>query len=409
LGLALIAGPIGKCAQFPLNLWLDEAMEGPNPAGILRNSIVVSAGALVLLKMEPVYKITPVAPNALIIIGTITAIGASLVALAQIDIKRALCHSTSAYLGLVFIAVGLDQIDVALLLLLTHAIAKALLFMSIGGVILTTNGQNITEMGGLWSRMPATTTAFVVGSMGLVCLFPFGTFWTMRRWVDGFWDTPVWVLFLLLGVNFCSSLNLTRVFRSVFLGDPQPKTRRSPEVVWQMAVPMVACTITTLLVPFMLQRWQLLFSWTAMNSDRPMIMVWSMPLLVATGVMGLAIGLTMPLKRSMSRSTQFYYRFFQDLLAYDFYMDRIYAVTVVWTVDHLSRLMAWIDRYIVDGLVNLTGLATLFSGSALKYNVSGQSQFYVMTIVLGIGLGLAWFIFTGQWTIILEFWSKQFA
>ena len=223
VGLALIAGPIGKCAQFPLNLWLDEAMEGPNPAGILRNSIVVSAGAFVLLKMEPVYTITPVTSDALIIVGMITAVGASLVSLAQIDIKRALSHSTSAYMGLVFIAVGLNQVDIALLLLLTHAIAKAVLFMSIGGVILNTHAQNMTEMGGLWSRMPATATAFVVGSMGLVCLFPFGTFWTMRRWVDGFWDTPSWLLFVLLGVNFCTSFNLTRVFRLVFAGEPQAK------------------------------------------------------------------------------------------------------------------------------------------------------------------------------------------
>ncbi|AFY36616.1 NAD(P)H dehydrogenase, subunit NdhF3 family [[Leptolyngbya] sp. PCC 7376] len=410
LGLALIACPIGKCAQFPLNLWLDEAMEGPNPAGILRNSVVVSAGAFVLLKMEPVYTITPVTSDALIIVGTITAVGASLVSLAQIDIKRALSHSTSAYMGLVFIAVGLNQVDIALLLLLTHAIAKAVLFMSIGGVILNTHGQNMTEMGGLWSRMPATTTAFVVGSMGLVCMFPFGTFWTMRRWADGFWDTPSWLLLVLMGVNFCTSLNLTRVFQLVFAGEPQAKTRRSPEVIWLMAVPMVACTILTLLVPLMLQRWQLLLTWSSIDfANRPATVVWSMPLLIGSGVLGLIVGLLFKPNRSLSRPTQFYKRFVQDLLAYDFYIDRLYDVTVVWAVTQLSRLMSWIDRYIVDGVVNLTGLATLFGGSALKYNVSGQSQFYVLTIVIGIGLTLVWFMTTGQWTTIVEFWSERLA
>lgn len=407
IGLALIAGPVGKCAQFPLNLWLDEAMEGPNPAGIIRNSVVVSAGAYVLVKMQPVFSITPVASNALIVIGTVTAIGASLVAIAQIDIKRALSHSTSAYLGLVFIAVGLDQIDIALLLLLTHAIAKALLFMSIGAIILTTNGQNITEMGGLWSRMPATTSAFVVGAAGLVCLFPLGTFWTMRRWVDGFWDTPLWLLIILLGVNFCASLNLTRVFRSVFLGQPQPKTRRAPEIVWQMAVPMVSIIIVTLLVPFMLQRWQLIFTWSGVSAfDRPLVITLAMPSLILVSVLGVSLGLTMPLRRSLARPTQFYWRFLQDLLAYDFYIDRLYNITVVWMVATLSRVTTWLDRYIVDGIVNLTGLAALFSGNALRYNVSGQSQFYVLTIMLGIGLGLGWFMYTGQWTIIIDFWSK---
>ncbi|ACA99793.1 MULTISPECIES: NAD(P)H-quinone oxidoreductase subunit F [unclassified Picosynechococcus] len=410
VGLALISGPIGKCAQFPLNLWLDEAMEGPNPAGIIRNSVVVSAGAYVLLKMEPVFTITPITSDALIIIGTVTTVGASLVALAQIDIKRALSHSTSAYLGLVFIAVGLNQVDIALLLLLTHAIAKALLFMSIGAVILNTHGQNITEMGGLWSRMPATTSAFVVGSAGLVCLFPLGTFWTMRRWVDGFWDTPPWLVLLLVGVNFCSSFNLTRVFRSVFLGAPKPKTRRSPEVVWQMAVPMVSLILMTLMVPFFLHQWQLLFNPSLPTLvERPLIVTLAIPALMITGGLGLVAGLTITLNPSLSRPRQLYLRFLQDLLAYDFYIDRIYNVTVVWLVTTLSKLAAWFDRYVVDGFVNLTGLATLFSGSALRYNVSGQSQFYVLTIVLGMILGLVWFMATGQWTMITDFWSNQLA
>lgn len=97
IGLSLIAGPTGKCAQFPLNLWLDEAMEGPNPAGIMRNSIVVSAGAYVLIKLQPIFSLSPVVSDTLIILGTVTALGTSLMALAQIDIKRALSHSTSAF------------------------------------------------------------------------------------------------------------------------------------------------------------------------------------------------------------------------------------------------------------------------------------------------------------------------
>ena len=189
LGLALIAGPIGKCAQFPLNLWLDEAKEGPNPAPVLRNSSVVAGGAYVLYKLEPIIALSPVALDTLLIIGTVTAVGASLVSIAQIDIKRNLSHSTSAYMGLVFVAAGMEQGGVALLLLFTHAIAKALLFMSAGSVIFTTHTQDITEMGGLWSRMPATTTAFIVGSAGMVTLLPLGSFWAMLSWADGFFVT----------------------------------------------------------------------------------------------------------------------------------------------------------------------------------------------------------------------------
>jgi NAD(P)H-quinone oxidoreductase subunit 5 len=409
LGLALIAGPVGKCAQFPLNLWLDEAMEGPNPAGIMRNSIVVSAGALVLIKLQPVFTISPVASDALIIIGAVTAIGSSLVAIAQTDIKRTLSHSTSAYLGLVFIAVGLQQVDIALLLLVTHAIAKALLFMSIGSIILNTSSQNITQMGGLWSKMPATTTSFLVGSAGLISLLPLGTFWTMKRWVNGFWDTPLWLLILILLVNFLSAINLTRVFRLVFLEETHAKTRRVAESPWPMAVPMVSLIIVTLLLPFLLQNWQLLLTSSATWSENaPIWEKFAVPLLVISGFLGVMVALTMKLTRELSRPTNFYLRFCQDLFAYDFYIDKIYGVTVVWFVGSLSKLTSWFDRYIVDGLVNLTGLATIFSGSALRYNVSGQSQFYVFTIIFGVGLLLVWSVYSGQWSMVFDYWSSIF-
>ena len=166
LGLGLIAGPIGKCAQFPMHLWLDEAMEGPNPASILRNSVVVTCGALVLLKLMPVLRVSPFATSVLLVVGTISALGGALVAIAQVDLKRAFSYSTTSYLGLVFIAIAFEQPFLALLLLFSHGLAKALLFMSVGSVISTTNCQDLTELGGLGSRMPATTTAFLVA---LIC------------------------------------------------------------------------------------------------------------------------------------------------------------------------------------------------------------------------------------------------
>lgn len=387
LGLSLIAGPLGKCAQFPLHLWLDEAMEGPNPASIMRNSVVVAAGAFVLIKLHSVFTLSPVASVALVVIGTLTAIGSSLMALAQIDIKRTLSHSTSAYLGLVFLAVGLQQIDVALLLLFTHAIAKALLFMSTGSIILTTNNQNITEMGGLWSRMPATTSAFVVGAAGLVALLPLGTFWSMRRWVNGFWEVPAWLIFILLLVNALTALNLTRVFRLVFLGEPQPKTRRAPEVPWPMAVPIVSLIIVNLLVPPILDQWQFLLSWTGpwATSERLLNQL-ALPLLILSGAIGCSIGFMLDLRRAWARPVQKSLRFVQDFFAYDFYVENFYRLTVVAAVDLLSKMTSWFDRYVVDGLVNFAALATVFGGQSLKYSVSGQSQVYILTIMIGVGL-----------------------
>ncbi|MEM9219247.1 MAG: NAD(P)H-quinone oxidoreductase subunit F [Cyanobacteria bacterium P01_F01_bin.150] len=395
IGLSLIAGPTGKCAQFPLNLWLDEAMEGPNPAGILRNSIVVSAGAYVLIKLEPVFTLSPVSADALIIIGTITAIGTSLMALAQIDIKRTLSHSTSAWMGLIFIAVGLGQVDIAFLLLFTHAISKALLFMSIGAVMLNTSNQNITEMGGLWSRMPVTMLSFVLGSVSLVALVPLGSFWTVQRWFNGSWQVTWWLIGILSFVNFINALNLTRVFRFVFCGEPQMKTRRAPEAPWAMAFPMISLSIVVLLAPITPIKWSFWLSPIVplQVGDQTVVQL-GLPLVMAAGLSGLALGMVIQINRYWARPMNMMMRFTQDLLAYDFYLEKVYERTVVWMVGTASNATSWLDRYVVDGLVNVVGVATVMGGQALRYSVSGQSQGYVLTITVSLGilfaLTLAW-------------------
>jgi NAD(P)H-quinone oxidoreductase subunit 5 len=382
LGLALIAGPTGKCAQFPLNLWLDEAMEGPNPASILRNSVVVACGAYVLIQMQPILALSPVALTTLMALGTVTAIGTSLVAIAQVDIKRALCHSTSAYLGLVFLAVGMQQDEVALLFLFTHAIAKALLFMSTGSIILTTSTQDLREMGGLGSRMPATVTAFIVGSLACVALLPMGTFWAMQGWASRFWlGAPVLVGILLL-VNGLTAFNLTRVFGLVFSGSVQPKTRRAPEAPWLVALPMVSLTIIALLVPVMLAQWNLLPSWSEMN--------WiTAGLLMASGMLGCAIASQFYIGSRLAQPKNENWQWLREFLAHDFQMEMVYRLSVVWAVRQGSRLTAWLDHYVVDGLVNLMGFVSILGGESLKYTVSGQSKHYLLTVFVGVVLAIA--------------------
>ena len=116
-------------------------------------------------------------------------------------------------------------------------------------------------------------------------------------------------------------------------------------------------------------------------------------LLFGSGLLGLTIGSTIYLHKAWSRPIQLQWRFVQDLLGYDFYVADLYKVTVVFAVNLTSRISAWIDRYIFDGLVNLVGLATIFSGQTLKYTISGQSQGYMLTILLGVsllGLAISW-------------------
>ena len=386
LGLALIAGPTGKCAQFPLNLWLDEAMEGPTPASILRNSVVVGCGAYVLIKLQPVIALSPVAQAMLVVLGTMTAIGASLVSLAQIDIKRAMSHSTSAYMGLVFIAVGMQWTDFAYVLLLAHSIAKALIFMSLGSIILTTSSQDVTELGGLARKMPMTTLAFVTGGLGLVGFFPLGSYWAMLDGIDDFWTESPGLVAVILLVNMLTAIGLVRVYRLVFLGPVTRKTRRSPEVPWTMAMPMGVLVVATVTLPLVMQRLALLPDGDAVNLA-------AAGMLSLSGGVGIVVGSLVQLEHVWMRPVQAQLRFIQDLLAYDFYVDTFYKLTVVRFVGSLSSVISWFDRYIVDGVVNLIGFVTLFSGEGLKYSVSGRSSGYMFTILVGVsvlGMALSW-------------------
>ena len=379
ISLALIAGPMGKCAQFPLHLWLDEAMEGPVPSTILRNSVVVATGAWVLIKLEPVLALSPVALWALVLIGTVTAVGASAIAIAQVDIKRALSYSVSAYMGLVFIAVGTQQDETALLLVLTHAVAMGLLVMTIGGIVLNNVTQDLTKLGGLWSRRPISGLAFIGGTLGLIAFPPFGSFWALLKLTDALWSTQPWLVGVVLTVNALTAFSLIRIFSLIFGGQPQQMTARSPEASWLMVLPMTVLLGFTLHLPLVLRSLSLLPNWAILNKDVAMLLTWS-------SIFGCSLGGAVYLGGKWSKPIRAVWKPLQDLLAYDFYTAKIYRFTIVFAVDLVSKAIAWLDRYIVDGAVNLVGLATVFSGQGLKYNVSGQSQFYMLTIVVALTL-----------------------
>jgi NAD(P)H-quinone oxidoreductase subunit 5 len=370
---------MGKCAQFPLHLWLDEAMEGPVPSTILRNSVVVATGAWVLIKLEPVLALSPVALWALVLIGAVTAVGASSIAIAQVDIKRALSYSVSAYMGLVFIAVGTQQDESALLLVLTHAVAMGLLVMTIGGIVWNNITQDLTKLGGLWSRRPISALAFIGGTLGLIAFPPFGSFWALLKLTDALWSTQPWLVGVVLVVNALTAFSLTRIFSLIFGGQTQQMTARSPEALWLMVLPMTVLLGFTLHLPLVLQSLSLLPNWAILNKDVAMLLTWS-------SIFGCSLGGAVYLGGTWSKPIRNIWKPLQDLLAYDFYTAKLYRFSIVFAVDLVSKAIAWLDRYIVDGAVNLVGLATVFSGQGLKYNVSGQSQFYMLTIVVAVTL-----------------------
>ena len=329
LGLALIAGPMGKCAQFPLHLWLDEAMEGPLPSTIIRNSVVVATGAWVLVQLEPVLALSPITLSTLVFIGAVTAVGGTLIAIAQIDIKRTLSYLVSAYMGLVFIAVGTGQTQTALLLVFTHAVAMALLVMSVGGVIWNSTSQDLTQYGGLWSKRPVSGLSFVVGAAALIALPPFGCFFALVQMADHFAATQPWLLGVLLLVNGLTAFSVTRVFSLIFGNKPKPMTERSPEIHWPMALPMVVLMGFTLHVPLLLLQWQLLPEWATLN---PTVA----GLLVLSSVLGIATGGLIYLNGRWAKPVKLGWQPLQDLLAYDFYTAKLYRVSIVFVVAVVS-------------------------------------------------------------------------
>ncbi|MEH2012375.1 NAD(P)H-quinone oxidoreductase subunit F [Nostoc sp.] len=392
VGLALIAGPMGKCAQFPLHLWLDEAMEGPVPSTILRNSVVVASGAWVLIKLQPVLSLSPIVSSAMVGIGVVTALGASLIAIAQIDLKRCQSYSVSAYMGLVFIAVGVQQDEAALSLVLSNAMSAALLVMSTGGIIWNSITQDVTQLGGLWTRRPISAIAFIVGSLGLIGFPPLGGFWALIELADGLWETQPWLVGVLIAVNALTAVSLTREFVLIFGGKARQMAQRSPEVHWPMILPMVILLGFNLHLPLVLQNLSLLPDWANLNKDVALLLMWS-------SIFGCTITGAIYLS-NIPKPIRLPWKGLQDLIAYDFYTPKLYRMTIIFSVAKISQLADMIDRFVVDGIVNLVGLFSLLGGESLKYSTSGQTQFYAFTVLLGVSL-------LGMW-VTWPFWGVQF-
>lgn len=378
VALALIAGPMGKCAQFPLHLWLDEAMEGAFPSTVLRNSVVVATGAWILIKLEPVLSLSSTAMAVTIAIGAISAIGGTLISIAQIDTKRALSYLTIAYMGIVFMAVGAHQTEAALLLLLTYAIASAAMVMGCGAVILNSITQDLTQLGGLWSRRPISGLSYLVGAVGLIALPPLGGFWSMLTLVDRVWSTHPVVAALLLIVNSLAAFSAIRIFCLIFGNTPKQMAQRSPENLWTITLPMVIMASLTIHLPIILQSLSLLPAWATLNKDVALLLIWS-------SIFGGSIAGVVYLG-PVTKPIRLPWRPIQDLLAYDFYTPRLYRSSVVGSVDIVSRIIDWGDRYLVDGFVNFVGIASIFGGETLKYGNTGKTQFYVLTIAVGLAV-----------------------
>lgn len=386
LGLSLSAGPLGKCAQIPFQLWLDEAMEAPIPATVLRNAVVVGAGAFVLIKLAPVISLSPLLLNTLVVLGVSTAICCSLIAIAQVDMKRILSYTLSAYIGLVFIAIGTQNLDSARFILFNESFGMALLYMGIGAIIWTNITQDLTQLGGLWSRRPLTGAAILVAIASFIAVPPLGGFWGFLQLVDRLWVQQPWLVGVILIVNTVTAFSLTRLFCLIFLGKVKPMSARSVEPFWLISLPVISSAVLICHLPIILRNIGMLPTWSALDNMFAPLLVWS-------SISGIAISTVIYSVDSIPKPVKLPLPAVQNFFANDFYVQRFYQLTIVLLVATSARVTNWFDRYIVDGFVNFIGIGTLLGGQTLRYTTSGQSQFYILfafsgIIVLGLMMGL---------------------
>jgi len=386
--LALIAGPMGKCAQIPLHLWLDEAMESPLPSTILRNAVVVVGGAWVLLRLEPLLELSPLVQSVLVVVGASTAVVASLIALAQVDVKRALSFLVSSWLGLLFVAVGLGGFAVAEHLLLVYPLPMALLLMSTGTIVISNVTQDLTQLGGLWGKRPLVGMAFLAGAAGLMALPPFTGFAALRELLalTAASANPLLLGGVVLLTNALVSAGLIRIFGQIWAGRPTPFTARSPEVLWLMVLPTTVVMGLVLHLPQLLVR-NGVYALTPLPGWGPL--AW--PLLLSTLVGG-GLSAAFYLRPHGLAQLPASLAGLQDWLAHDMQTERFYHRTVVALVLALARLGAWSDRTLVDGFSGGTGAAALAGARRLSLTTSGRSQAYAFTLVLGVLLMAAWLI-----------------
>ena len=386
--LALIAGPMGKCAQIPLHLWLDEAMESPLPSTVLRNSVVVIGGAWVLLRLEPLLELSPLVQGVLVVVGGTTALVAALIALGQIDVKRAMSFLVSSWLGLLFVAVGLGGIAQADHLLLVYPLPMALMLMAVGTIVISNVTQDLTQLGGLWSRRPLMGLAFLVGAAALVGLPPFSGFAALRELLElTASSSRPWLLSgLVLLSNALISACLMRVFGLIWGGRPSPFTIRSAEVLWLMVLPTLVLMGLVLHLPQLLVQVGVV-ALNPLPGWGPM----SWPLFGST-VVGAGISAFFYLRPHPLAQLPAFLGGVQSWLAEDMRTERFYHRTVVALVVGLARLSAWSDSRLVDGFSASAGSAALLGARRLSFTTSGRSQAYALSLVLGVLVMAAWLL-----------------
>jgi NADH-quinone oxidoreductase subunit L len=398
----ILAGAVGKSAQFPLHVWLPDAMEGPTPvSALIHAATMVVAGVYLVARMLPLFEVVHGLPELITALGLTTTMLSVFIALTQRDIKRVVAYSTLNSLGLMFVALGSGAVGAAMLYLFTHAFFKALLFLACGSVIHATEEQEVDKLGGLWSKMAITAPTFVIGALAMAGLFPLSGYWAKDEilvGVDHGHLTPIvfWMLVISLPIT---ALYMMRVVMLTFFGEPKDQHvydhahESSPVMSWPLIL-LAGLAIVSGFVVFegvgealgFHSGW-LGFVYNHAEGPEEFHIDWFISILsLVLVVIGLVAGYFFwrgdaePARRAGAFSPLLY------KLSYNrVYIDELYQFVIDRVVLAAGRVVAVFDRVVVnDSGVNGTGEATGFLGWLGKFPQTGRVPNYALAIIVGV-------------------------
>jgi len=371
----IFLGVMGKSAQFPLHVWLPDAMEGPTPvSALLHAATMVAAGVYLVVRADPLFTQAHWVQGGMLWIGTVTAVFAALLGLVQTDIKRVLAYSTCSQLGFMVAALGAGSAFAGYFHLGTHAFFKALLFLGAGSVIHAVHSNSMADMGGLGRKMPVTAVTFTAGALSLAGIPPFAGFASKDAILTAVEGRAGWVPWaLLLATAFLTAFYMGRVLVLTFLGKPSAAAAHAHESPAVMTGPLLALAIPTV-------AGGLLGPWLARGLGEEMHLHLGLTPVLASvaAVGGLATSLVIYLRGREA-----------PLAATLAAMDRASIIDRTWAFGYRSVLLPlgsalrWVDRYLVDGLMNGLGWGTLEAGEAVRPIQTGRTRDYALAVVVG--------------------------
>jgi NADH-quinone oxidoreductase subunit L len=406
----LFCGAIGKSGQFPLHVWLPDAMAGPTPvSALIHAATMVAAGVFLVARMFPVFEASATAMNEIGVIASITMLIGALLALVQDDIKRVLAYSTVSQLAYMMAGLGVGGYESGVFHLFTHAFFKAGLFLAAGSVIHAVGSNSMSRMGGLARVMPWTFWSFTIGALALAGIFPLAGFWSKDEILTEAWNlgfgTPaehvatsqgvaqvvfVTGMFTAFLTAFYVARMLWLTFGSAYRGDRHP---HEPDGF--MLVPIVLLAVGAALAGLLgspLIGENNFGSWIAtpqLPARGAVVVNWGLAA-TATAVAVLGIALGWRLYRNGLPEREYLTRFplLYTTLEHKFYLDDLYDGSVRGVVGALAPATYWFDQRVIDGAVNGIAIGTRQLARGLRYLQSGQAQWYAAALFIGV-VGLA--------------------